>query len=183
MLITNRKTKFFCFFICFFLSYEYTRNCFNLYYIKIMHSNNIVGTIDFVYKKTSPSVSDLKYAKPGDACMDLTAQWIEDDGNQLKIGTGICLGLEPGMVGLIYPRSSISKTEYSLANSVGVIDSGYRGELIVVLNKNGSRKEQYMTGDRVAQLMVISIPTMNPKAVEELDETERGTGGFGSTGK
>jgi dUTP pyrophosphatase len=117
--------------------------------------------------------------------MDLTVDWIVDDGNQITIGTGIMLNLEPGMVGLIYPRSSISKTTYSLANSVGVIDSGYRGELIVVLNRNGSGIQDYEVGDRVAQLMVIEIPKLTPNLIkkEEMTTTERGEGGFGSTGK
>jgi dUTP pyrophosphatase len=102
-----------------------------------------------------------------------------------------------GFVGLVFPRSSIRKYELVLSNSVGVIDSGYRGELQATFNKvfggEGMYDEMkvnqmqpndyYKVGDRVAQIMIIPFPPIEFEQVTQLSETERGDGGFGSTGK
>lgn len=99
------------------------------------------------------------------------------------IPTGVCVEIPRGCVGLLLPRSSISKTPLRMANSVGVIDSGYHGEIKVPLYNTSEVEikdiEQY---DRIAQLVV--VPCMLPilEYVDELDDTERGTNGFGSTG-
>jgi len=94
-----------------------------------------------------------------------------------------------GYVGLVFPRSSIRKTDLSLTNSVGVIDSGYRGELQATFKKvygpNDVRIDQtdYKVGDRIAQIIIIPYPQITFVEVDELSITERGEGGFGSTGK
>ena len=87
-----------------------------------------------------------------------------------------------GHVGLLFPRSSIYKTTLTLSNSVGVIDSGYRGEVMLKYRylEDGM---VYDLKDRVGQLIVMPIPTMVIEEVQELSETERGEGGYGSTGK
>lgn len=100
-----------------------------------------------------------------------------------KINTGIAVELRQKQVGLVYPRSGLAtKNGLRLANSVGVIDSDYRGEIIVALY-NDSQKVQYIEyGDRIAQLVVMQFEPEEAQEVGELSSTERGAGGFGSTG-
>jgi dUTP pyrophosphatase len=86
-----------------------------------------------------------------------------------------------GFMGLVFPRSSIRKTDLVLSNSVGVIDSGYRGEIQVTFKKSGLNK--YEIGDRGAQIIIIPHPPVQFLEVKELSDTLRGEGGFGSTGK
>lgn len=124
------------------------------------------------------------YAKPGDACMDLTAisEAIVEEGGYgyVEYGTGLSFEVPENYVMLIYPRSSISNQGLLLSNSVGVVDSGYRGEVKFRFKwVKGTNK--YNVGDRVGQFMIIPRPIMDLEEVEELSETERGSGGFGST--
>jgi len=125
------------------------------------------------------------YAKESDAGMDLVATSIKENTTfQITYGLGIALEIPDGFVGLIFPRSSIRNTELILSNSVGVVDAGYRGELQATFNKsNGLDSLAYKVGDRVCQLIVIPHPIVEWNEVNELNNTERGTGGFGSTGK
>ena len=125
------------------------------------------------------------YAKDGDAGMDVIAtSIISDTPTQITYGLGIALEIPKGFVGLVFPRSSIRKTDLSLTNCVGVIDSGYRGELQATFRKHkGVASTTYAVGDRVAQIMIIPHPPIEFDAVDELSDTERGEGGFGSTGK
>jgi len=126
------------------------------------------------------------YAKEGDAAMDLTAvSKIGTDGSAfLEYGTGISVAIPEGYVGLIFPRSSVSKTTLSLCNAVGVVDSGYRGEIkLRFRDAKLYGGESYKVGDRVAQLMIIPRPSVEFEEVEDLDETDRGLGGFGSSGE
>ena len=139
-------------------------------------------------KKLSPNVVIPTYAKDGDAGMDLIATSIVSDTlDQITYGLGISLEIPEGFVGLVFPRSSIRKTNLQLSNSVGVIDSGYRGELQATFNKiqgvTEGVRERYLIGDRVCQIMIIPHPPIQFEEVEELTNTERGEGGFGSTGK
>jgi dUTP pyrophosphatase len=97
--------------------------------------------------------------------------------------TGIAIEIPEGYVGLVYPRSSVSKSSMLLANGVGVIDSGYRGEIMLKYRHLGGRNEIYTTGDRVGQLMIIKRPEIELVVVDELSDTDRGEGGFGSTGQ
>jgi len=129
-----------------------------------------------------------KYAKEGDAGMDLIAtSIISETETQITYGIGLALEIPEGFVGLIFPRSSIRKTNLQLSNSVGVIDSGYRGELQATFNKikgvHESIKEIYSVGDRICQIMIIPHPIVELLEVNELSDTDRGEGGFGSTGK
>lgn len=124
------------------------------------------------------------YAHPTDAGLDITATYYEvDDNNCLVYHTGLCVEIPDGYVGLIYPRSSISKYNLMLANSVGVIDSGYRGELLIKfkMTSNNSKNKVYLCGDRIAQLIIIPYPNVNIELVDELSDTDRGSNGFGST--
>jgi len=136
-------------------------------------------------KKTHSDSVIPSYAKSGDAGMDLVATTIiSEEVFQITYGLGIALEIPEGFVGLVFPRSSIRKTDLSLTNCVGVIDSGYRGELQATFRKErGVASRKYEVGDRVLQLMIIPHPTIEFNEVNELSNTERGEGGFGSTGK
>lgn len=137
------------------------------------------------FKKLSPLAVIPRYSKPGDAGMDLTAtSKIDNTTFQCTYGTGISVEIPEGYVGLVFPRSSIRNTELILSNSVGVIDSGYRGEIQATFIKtNGLESWDYKIGDRIAQLIIIPYPQIEFEEVEELSQTDRGTGGFGSTNK
>jgi dUTP pyrophosphatase len=149
-------------------------------------------------KKLSELAVIPSYAKDGDAGMDVIAtSIISDTPTQITYGLGIALEIPKGFVGLVFPRSSIRKTGLQLSNSVGVIDSGYRGELQATFNKlfGGEAmydemkvkeiqpNDFYKVGDRVAQIMIIPHPPIEFEEANELSDTERGAGGFGSTGK
>jgi dUTP pyrophosphatase len=138
-------------------------------------------------KKTHPDAVLPTYGKPGDAGMDLTSvSIVSETAYQIVYDTGIAVEIPEGFVGLVFPRSSIRKTDLSLSNSVGVVDSGYRGSIQVTFNKidhpNYIRNNDYKVGERIAQLMIIPHPFIEFKEVSELSNTERGTGGHGSTG-
>lgn len=101
----------------------------------------------------------------------------------VMIPTGICVEIPVGMVGLLFPRSSISKTPLRMCNSVGVIDTGFTGEIKVPLQNTHhnlmTRINQY---DRIAQLVIVPLSDVSIEIVDELEDSERGNGGFGSTG-
>jgi len=125
-----------------------------------------------------------KYAKNGDAGMDLHAvSFGIDQNNNYVYGTGLAMEIPEGHVGLIFPRSSISRTAHSLRNAVGVIDSGYRGELIFKFDINTHNSPVYEIGDRVGQIIIMPYPEVEFDEVFELSKTSRGTGGYGSTNK
>lgn len=129
------------------------------------------------------------YAKVGDAALDLYAveRGIADSHGNMVYKTGIAIEIPSGYVGLIYPRSSISKTKHMLRNHVGVIDSGYRGEIILKFgwfSQSSTLNDViYDAGDRIAQLMVLPYPKVKFVEVDELSGSARGDGGFGSTGQ
>lgn len=134
------------------------------------------------FKKLHPNAVHPGFANAGDAGMDLTAVSFQQiDREHVKYNFGLALEIPEGYVGLIFPRSSCYKHGQILSNCVGVIDSGYRGEISVIMI--GNPLHMYVAGERVAQLVV--MPYCNkvlfePK--EELSDSERGMGGFGSTG-
>ena len=140
--------------------------------IKRLHSDAVVPT----------------YAKAGDAGMDIYAvsRGEADKYGNMVYHTGIAMEIPEGHVGLIYPRSSVSKTPHSLRNHVGVIDSGYRGEIIFkfgwVNSSNVDPAQVYEAGDRIGQIIIMPYPQVEFVEVDELSDSERGQGGFGSTG-
>lgn len=122
------------------------------------------------------------YAKHGDAGLDLTAvteTWNEDN-SMVTYGIGLAIEIPEGYVGLLFPRSSVCKTSLNLSNSVGVIDSGYRGE-IMLKYRYLEEGMVYDINDRVGQLIIMPYPTIKFEEAEELEDTSRGEGGFGST--
>ena len=138
-------------------------------------------------KKLHTNAVAPKFGKPGDAGADLVATSVDASSRegQIVYGTGLAVEIPEGMVGLVFPRSSVRNTDLTMSNSVGVIDSGYRGEIMVTFNlKNPwSPDDVYKVGDRIAQLIIMPVPLIEYMIVDELSETERGTGGHGSTGK
>jgi dUTP pyrophosphatase len=148
------------------------------------------------FKKLHPDCVIPQYAKPGDAGVDLTAVSIEFNKKLgcITYDTGLSVEIPEGYVGLIFPRSSIYKTIHSLSNSVGVIDSGYRGSIKFNFrdaydpHENLSVRfyryedDHYQIGDRIGQLVIMPYPKIQFEEVEELSETDRGDGGFGSSG-
>jgi dUTP pyrophosphatase len=169
-------------------------------------------------KKLSENAVVPAYGKPGDAGMDLTAttRHFDAEGN-VVYGTGLAFEIPEGFVGLLFPRSSNAKKDLVLTNSVGVIDSGYRGEVsfkfkpaaffaddawaepgtvgnvsqtfdYTILPKGYNQDDSYEfslyeIGDRVGQIIIMPYPQVTFEEVSELSSTERGEGGFGSTGK
>lgn len=123
------------------------------------------------------------YAHPRDAGIDLyAAHGAIVTGETALIPTGVAVAVPDGHVGLVCPRSGLSKHGVTVANAPGVIDSGYRGELMVRLTTTNGIYE-VRRGDRIAQLLI--VPTARPTitVVDHLDDTERGANGFGSTGR
>lgn len=143
-------------------------------------------------KKLSQEAVIPTYAKPGDAGMDLTAIGASWDGPEVTYHTGLAVEIPEGYVGLLFPRSSVYKTGQSLTNCVGVIDSGYRGEIMLKFRRSlhvlspdqrmYQKYKEYNIGDRVGQLLIMPFPYIEFKEVAELNETSRGEGGYGSTG-
>lgn len=134
-------------------------------------------------KRLHPQSVIPRYAKQGDAGMDLTVTHCCLRDRKWHVKFGIAMEIPEGYVGLIFPRSSIHKTACRLSNCVGVIDSGYRGEISAVFDIPDWRTAAYQVGDRAAQIIIMPYPQVEFEEVEELSETERGTGGFGSTGQ
>ena len=136
-------------------------------------------------KKLVPEAVIPSYSKEGDCGLDLTAINMEitnlPEYGFIEYRTGLSIEIPSGYVGLIFPRSSISTTGLILANCVGVIDSGYRGE-IKCRFKHITRTNKYSIGDRIAQLVIMPYPNIELKEVSELSSTERSDGSFGSTG-
>ena len=133
-------------------------------------------------KKLHPDAVIPKYATLGDAGLDLTAVDVVADGSTLTYKTGLAVEIPSWHVGLLFPRSSVYKTGQSLTNCVGVIDSGYRGEIMLKFTLSPYAKE-YEIGDRVGQLIIMPYPRIDFVEVEELIPSDRGEGGYGSTGR
>jgi dUTP pyrophosphatase len=123
---------------------------------------------------------------PGDAGLDLRAAVgvTVKPGERAMVPTGVAVAIPEGHAGLVLPRSGLaSKRGLTLANAPGLIDAGYRGEVVcAVVNLDPHEAVEIAPGDRVAQLVVVAVPAISPTVVEELPPTSRGAGGFGSTG-
>lgn len=128
---------------------------------------------------------------PGAAGYDLRAR-LEFVGEMVPIGpgdgcafrTGFAVEIPPGFVGMVCPRSGLARSHgITVLNAPGIIDSDFRGEIGVILFNHGYRPHGVLHGDRIAQLVIVPIATPDLELVEELDDTARGAGGFGSTGK
>lgn len=103
--------------------------------------------------------------------------------SQKKIPIGVAVEIPKGYMGLLVPRSSMSKTPLRCANSVGIIDADYRGELSIAYENISCSDYTIFRGDRIAQLIIVPIAVVDVEEAQTLSETERGAGGYGSTGK
>ncbi len=147
---------------------------------------SIESVVKVPIKKLSPDAVIPTYSKDGDAGMDLTAVSKEITDDYISYKTGLSFEIPKGYVGLLFPRSSNSKKDLLLTNSVGVIDSGYRGEVELrfktILNGKMENISTYNVGDRVGQIMILPYPKIQFVETDKLSESERGDGGFGSSG-
>lgn len=132
-------------------------------------------------KKVTSTAQLPTKAHATDAGYDLYASSCHYEDGMLHYGTGVAVEIPAGYVGLVFPRSSIANTHLTLSNSVGVIDSGYRGEIKAKFRKGGSKG--YKVGERIAQLIIMPYPEVTFEEVDELSDSDRGTGGYGSSGK
>lgn len=136
-------------------------------------------------KTLNPLAQRPERAYPEDAGFDLVATDMryatdDDTGLYTEYGTGISMAIPKGYVGLLFPRSSISATRHTLRNSVGVIDSGYHGEIRLRFSPDDSRLA-YQVGDKIGQIVFVKIPVVELEEVEDLIDSARGKKGFGST--
>ena len=124
---------------------------------------------------------------PGDAGMDLRAAegTKVEPGQRVMVPTGVAVAIPDGYAGLVLPRSGLAtKHGLTLANAPGLIDAGYRGEVVVaVVNLDREEPVVIEQGDRIAQLVVVEVPDVEPRWVDALPASKRGSGGFGSTGR
>lgn len=132
-------------------------------------------------KRVHPEAKIPFYAKPGDAGMDVFAVTKEEKEKFIEYGTGLSFELPEDHTMLVFARSSISNKDLILANHVGVLDSGYRGELKMRFKKTG--KDIYEIGDKIGQIIIVPFPKIDFEETDELSESHRGASGFGSTGK
>lgn len=136
-------------------------------------------------KRLDPNAEMPKRATVESAGFDLYS--LEDfslePGKHKSVRTGLAFEIPPGFAMLIYPRSGLAKSHgITLSNAVGVVDSDYRGEVMVLLHNAGDSRVSFQAGDRIAQAIIHALPDIELVECEELSETERGKGGFGSTG-
>ena len=124
------------------------------------------------------------YAHPGeDAGLDLTATSVKFEHDCWVYGTGLAMEIPKGYVGLLFPRSSIRRYSLSLSNSIGVIDSDYRGEVMFSFRPvNAPNSPVYKVGEKIGQIIIMPYPEVKFTEVDKLSETERGEGGHGHTG-
>lgn len=143
-------------------------------------------TVKVLITRLDPSVPLPKYGKPGDAGADLASRidFTLPAGERALIPTGISVALPPGYVALVHPRSGLAiKNGISMVNTPGTVDASYRGELqIILINHDKSEDFVIKKGDRIAQLVIQKVEQAEFIEVEALPGTDRGTGGFGSTG-
>ena len=144
------------------------------------------------FKKLHPDAKIPQYAKPGDAGLDLYCVSMKPEIRitnhrkecvYLEFYTGLAIEVPEGYVGLLFPRSSISNTSMTLSNSVGILDSSFRGEVTFRFRNINNNLNAYQVGDKIGQLLVIPFPKIEMEETEYLSETERGSGGYGSSGR
>ena len=142
--------------------------------------------MELPFRRLDPEARLPAARHPGDAGLDLCANADVEvlPGERAMIPTGVSVAIPDGHAGLVLPRSGLASAHgLTLANSPGLIDAGYRGEVIVAaVNLDRSEAVKVGRGDRIAQLVVVALPSVAPAWVDELPDSRRGTAGFGSTG-
>ncbi len=136
--------------------------------------------------RLDPDVAAPSYARPGDAGADLvtTSDVRLAPGERAVVGTGVAVAVPEGYAGFVHPRSGLAaRTGLSIVNSPGTIDAGYRGEIrVCVINLDPAEPVELRRGDRIAQLVVQTVEHAEFVEVDRLETTQRGVGGYGSTG-
>ena len=137
------------------------------------------------FKKLSPIAVVPRKAHASDAGFDMTCTRYEvTNGELFTYHTDIAVEIPEGNVGLLFPRSSIYKQDLFLTNSVGVVDSGYRGEVMFKFKPICTDvKQHYQVGERIGQLIIIPYPDVEFVEADELSDSDRGEGGYGSSGR
>ncbi len=145
-----------------------------------------MSNIDLRIKRLDPTVALPSYAYSGDAGLDLRANESVDiqPYQRVLISTGLAIAIPDGYAGFVQPRSGLAlKKGLTIANTPGLIDAHYRGELkVIAVNLDSENPIHIERGERIAQLVIQEVPIVHLVEVDELDETDRGTGGFGSSG-
>ncbi|GAB3464433.1 dUTP diphosphatase [Actinophytocola sediminis] len=143
-------------------------------------------SVEVLLTRLDPGVPIPSYARPGDAGADLvtTSDVTIAPGERVTVGTGIAVALPDGHAGFVHPRSGLAaRVGLSVINTPGTIDSGYRGEIrICLINHDPRTPVELRRGDRIAQLVVQRVEHAVFREVDELGESSRGAGGYGSTG-
>ena len=145
-----------------------------------------MNAVEVLVQRLDPGLPLPTYEYPGDAGMDLRSR-IDvsiEPGGRCLVPTGIAIAMRPGFAAFVHPRSGLAlRHGVTVLNAPGTIDAGYRGEISVIL-VNHDRFESFviLRGDRIAQLVVLSVASVTPAEVSELPGSHRGDGGFGSTG-
>ena len=143
--------------------------------------------IDLPFQAVHPAATVLTAAYEHDAGLDLRSveERVIEPGSRALVHVGLAVEIPSGHAGLVLPRSGLAvRHGITILNAPGLVDAGYRGELMVALH-NTDRDEAFTiaVGDRIAQLLIVAIPAVRPVAVDELSRSERGIAGFGSSGR
>lgn len=145
-------------------------------------------TLELPIRRLDPEVTLPGYAKPGDAGLDLQANvdvTLAPGGGRELVPTGLAIAIPEGFAGFVQPRSGLAlKHGVTCLNTPGLIDSGYRGELkVLLINTDPTEAFEIRRGERIAQLVIQAVEHVALREVDELDDSERGRGGFGHTGR
>lgn len=149
-------------------------------------TSNCIQPVQVNFRRLDPEALPPRSAREGDAGYDLGTRidFVLQPGERTALPTGVALEIPSGHAGLVLPRSGHARRfGLSLVNGPGLIDSGYRGEVEVLLINHGSEPVVFHKGDRIAQLVIVAVPTVEFREVDALEESERGEDGFGSTGR
>ncbi len=143
--------------------------------------------MDLPFQRLDPDVELPSSQHRGDAGLDLrsTVELIVEPGQRAMVPTGLAVAIPNGHAGLVLPRSGLaSRHGLTLVNAPGLIDAGYRGEVVcAVVNLDPTDPVKIAEGDRIAQMVIVALPSLTPIWVEDLPPSDRGDGGFGSTGR
>jgi dUTP pyrophosphatase len=145
-----------------------------------------IVTVKVRVKRLSPDAMIPKAARAGDVAFDLysTIDYDLRPGERFAVPTGIAVEIPPGYEGQVRPRSGLALKEgVTVLNTPGTVDSGYRGEVHTIMMNHGGESFKITKGMRISQLAIRPVPEVEFVEVDELSDTERGKGGFGSTGK
>lgn len=150
-----------------------------------------LGSIDVLripVVRLDPDLPLPAYARPGDAGLDLRARepaWLHAGGGKALVPCGIALAIPEGYAGFVQPRSGLAfEHGITCLNSPGLIDSGYRGEVkVLLINTDPDTSFEVRRGERIAQLVIKAVEHVELEVVESLDDSHRGEGGFGHTGR